>query len=288
MLAQKNEKTPMRKSRLFIASSAESLKIAEAVNINLDHEFEITIWRNGTFKLSSSTIEDLVKKSSAVDFALFIFAPDDIATIKDRKEHVVRDNVLFEMGLFIGSIGKERSFILKPRNETMHLPTDLLGTTPADYDANRSDGDLVSATNRACSLIKTEVERIGLIDYASLSETKKLKANPAQYKLTDVDYRFLASCLQSHTIFPSGLAFLRITNSLRGVNECLLQVSAIKLERMGFIEKTIETNERDGYDYYSYSISELGIDTLLKNEDKLSIKEQSSTSADNFDDDIPF
>ena len=91
----------MRKPRLFIASSAESLNIAEAVNVNLDHEFEITIWKNGTFKLSSTTIDDLVEKSSTVDFALFIFAPDDIASIRSRQEHVVRDNVIFEMGLFM-------------------------------------------------------------------------------------------------------------------------------------------------------------------------------------------
>ena len=57
----------MRKPRLFIASSAESLPIAEAVNVNLDHEFEVTIWKNGTFRLSSTTIDDLVEKSSAVD-----------------------------------------------------------------------------------------------------------------------------------------------------------------------------------------------------------------------------
>ncbi|MGR2849942.1 nucleotide-binding protein [Vibrio vulnificus] len=170
----------MRKPRLFIASSAESLPIAEAVNVNLDHDFEVTIWKNGTFKLSSSTIDDLVEKSSTVDFALFIFAPDDITSIRSRKEHVVRDNVIFEMGLFVGAIGKSRSFILKPRNVEMHLPTDLLGVTPADYEATRSDNDLVSATNRACSLIKSEVERLGLINHVALSDNKRIVANPAK------------------------------------------------------------------------------------------------------------
>lgn len=120
----------MRKPRLFIALSIESLPIAEAVNVNLDHNFEIMIWKNGTFKLSSSTIDDLVEKSSSVDFALFIFAPDDISSIRNRHEHVVRDNVIFEMGLFVGAIGKSRSFILKPRDVEMHLPTDLLGVIP--------------------------------------------------------------------------------------------------------------------------------------------------------------
>lgn len=276
----------MRKPRLFIASSVESLSIAEAVNVNLDHDLEVTIWTSGTFKLSSSTIEDLVEKSSTVDFALFIFAPVDITTIKNRKEHVVRDNVIFEMGLFVGAIGKSRSFVLRPRDIDMHLPTDLLGVTPADYDANRSDGDLVSATNRACSLIKAEVERIGVINHASLSETRTLIANPANYELKEQDYKFLAACLQSHVANPVGLPFYRISNNLRGDSEAILQISSIKLERMGLISKTIETDPQDGYDYYSYSITEMGVDELLKNEDKLQPKAQ--VEADYYDDDIPF
>lgn len=279
----------MRKPRLFIASSVESLSIAEAVNVNLDHDFEITIWKNGTFKLSSSTIDDLVEKSSSVDFALFIFAPDDISSIRSRQNHAVRDNVIFEMGLFVGAIGKSRSFILKPRDVEMHLPTDLLGVTPADYDATRSDGDLVSATNRACSLIKSEVERLGLINHASLSETRKLVANPASYDLKAQDYRILAACLQSHTADPVGLPFYRISNSFRGINESLIQISLIKLERMGLISKTIETDHNDGYDFYAYSITELGVDELLKNEDTLYSKAPEKPSEfDDFDNDIPF
>ncbi len=279
----------MRKPRLFIASSAESLQIAEAVNVNLDHDFEITIWKNGTFKLSSSTIDDLVEKSSAVDFALFIFAPDDISSIRNRQHHTVRDNVVFEMGLFVGAIGKSRSFILKPRNVEMHLPTDLLGVTPADYDATRSDGDLVSATNRACSLIKSEVERIGIINHASLSETKKLVANPASYDLKDHDYRVLASCLQSHTADPAGLPYSRIANSFRGVSESLTHIALIKLERMGLISKTVETDHNDGYDFYAYSITELGIDKLLRGEDELQrARPEKPAQYDRFDDDIPF
>ncbi|UXZ55956.1 nucleotide-binding protein [Halomonas sp. 7T] len=276
----------MRKPRLFIASSAESLPIAEAVNVNLDHDFEVTIWKNGTFKLSSSTIEDLVEKSSAVDFALFIFAPDDISIIRSRSKHVVRDNVIFEMGLFVGAIGKSRSFVLKPRDVDMHLPTDLLGVTPADYDASRSDGDLVSATNRACSLIKSEVERLGLINHASLSESKTIIANPASYELKEQDYKILATCLQSHVADPVGLPFHRISNSFRGVNDAVLQISLIKLERMGLISKTVETDHLDGYDFYAYSITELGVDELLKNEEYLQPKATKPTES--FGGDLPF
>lgn len=275
----------MRKPRLFIASSAESIPIADAVNVNLDHEFEISIWRNGTFKLSSTTIDDLVEKSSTIDFALFIFTPDDIASIRNNQEHVVRDNVIFELGLFIGAIGKPRCFILKPRDVDMHLPTDLLGVTPADYDPNRSDNDLVSATNRACSLIKTEVQRIGLINHASLSETRKMIANPVGYQLKNHDYQFLSACLQSHTSNPTGLSFQRISNDFRSTSEALLRISLIKLERLGLLSRTIETDSHDGFDYYAYSITEAGVDELLNNEDIFQPKKTRSSSSC---DDIPF
>lgn len=255
------------KPKLFIASSAESLNIAEAVNVNLDHDFEVTIWTNGTFKLSNNTIDDLVTKASSVDFALFIFTPDDISIIRDQKKLVVRDNVLFELGLFIGAIGKDRSFILKPRDETINLPTDLLGITPADYDANRSDNDLVSATNRACTLIKTEAKEKGCINYASISETKKIKSNPSTYELTDIDFEFLASTLETNNMGPVGLAFHQLCNSVRHIDETLLNIACIKLDRMGLLEKSI--TEENGYDYYAYKISEYGVDTILNNQERL-------------------
>ena len=95
------------------------------------------------------------------------------------------------------------------------------------------------------------------------------------------------------TLFPyttlfrsSGLAYQRIANSLRNVNDSLLQIAAIKLERMGLVEKSIETDDQDGYDYYSYTISELGIDILLKNEAIFHLNEKPATPE--FDSDIPF
>ena len=142
----------MRKPRIFIASSSESLDVADAINVNLEHQAEVTVWKNG-FKLSSSSIDSLVEKSTIMDFAIFVFTPDDIATIRDQSKYIVRDNVLFELGLFTGTLGKERCFIVKHRGVELHFPTDLLGLAPADYDGDRSDGDLMSAINYPCVLI---------------------------------------------------------------------------------------------------------------------------------------
>ncbi|WP_422766979.1 TIR domain-containing protein [Photobacterium leiognathi subsp. mandapamensis] len=113
----------MRKPRIFIASSSESLDVSDAFNVNLDHQAEVTVWKHG-FKLSQNTIDSLVQMAESVDFAIFIFTPDDIVQIRDQQKQIVRDNVLFELGLFIGTLGKERCFIVKPRNQDLHFPTD--------------------------------------------------------------------------------------------------------------------------------------------------------------------
>ena len=272
----------MNKPRIFIASSTESLSIAEATNINLDHDFEVSLWTTGTFRLSSTSIDDLLTKSSLVDFALFIFTPDDIATIREADKKIVRDNVLFELGLFIGSIGKERSFILKPRGIDLHLPTDLLGLTTADYEAERSDNDLVSATNKACAQIKSESKRLGKINHVKISTTNKLQANPHRYSLNDADYKFLNACLKSHTEAPNGLSFAAIWNTTRGVSDDALRIAAIKLERMNLIEKSIEKDAEYNNTYYCYGTTDEGIDILLSHAES----EQQAFLA-SFDDDVP-
>jgi predicted nucleotide-binding protein len=92
--------------RLFIASSAEGLHVAEAVNIKLEHDFRVKQWDNA-FNLSSMTLQSLLARAEETDFAVFVFHPDDKATIRGAEYSVVRDNVLFELGLFIGSLGIE-------------------------------------------------------------------------------------------------------------------------------------------------------------------------------------
>lgn len=99
-----------RKPSIFIASTVESLDIADECNVNLDHQAEVTVWKHG-FDLSQSTIDSLVKKAESVDFAIFIFTPDDVTTIRDQQKNTVRDNIVFELGLFVGTLGND--YLLK-------------------------------------------------------------------------------------------------------------------------------------------------------------------------------
>lgn len=290
------------KPAVFIASSVEGLRIADAINVNLEHEAHCTIWRNGTFKLSSQTVDDLVKKSSQVDFAVFAFTPDDVATIRKHEEAIARDNVVFELGLFIGSIGKDRCYVVKPRGVDMHLPSDLLGLNVADYAVDRPDDDIASALNYACKLIKDRIAELGPIDkspFAKPSVPARRVANPPDYKLQDADLLFLAECVKSHVLSPTGRSFHDIDRELTRTPEHALTLSAIKLERLGYIEKTIEHGEQD-WTYYAFSSTADGLDAFLKHEERIvqltspppparrRPAAKPSSGFDDMDDDIPF
>lgn len=140
------------KPKIFIGSSAEGLQIANAIQQNLEHFANCTVWTQGVFGLSRYPIESLLDAVRANDFSVFVFSPDDVTRIRNQKVTAVRDNVVLELGLFIGRYGKDRTFIVAPRETSdLRIPTDLLGLTPADYDPNRLPSEVVPALGTACN-----------------------------------------------------------------------------------------------------------------------------------------
>ncbi len=143
------------KPRLFIGSSVEGLNIAYAAQQNLQHSTEVTVWDQGVFDLSVSALDSLLRVLITCDFALFVFSPDDVVKIRATENLAIRDNVIFELGLFVGKLGKERCFILMPdKADDVRIPTDLIGMTPGTYETGRSDNSFQSATAPACHAIR--------------------------------------------------------------------------------------------------------------------------------------
>ena len=148
------------KPRVFIGSSTEGLSVAYAVQTNLQYACEPTVWSHGVFQLTKPGLSSLIDALSNFDFAVFCITPDDEVNLRGEGRRVVRDNVIFEFGLFLGRLGPDRVFFVVPRDMAdLHLPSDLLGVTPATYDAHRKDGNLGAALGPACHAIGTMITR---------------------------------------------------------------------------------------------------------------------------------
>jgi hypothetical protein len=148
------------KPRIFIGSSVEALKVAYGIQENLEHDALCQVWDQGIFDLTGNALDNLLGATSNFDFAIFVFQPDDTAKIRNSEFKVVRDNLIFELGLFVSKLSKENVFFLIPRDEEeLHLPTDLLGITPGKYDHQEDDDKLLGALGPFCNKVRRKIKK---------------------------------------------------------------------------------------------------------------------------------
>jgi hypothetical protein len=173
----------MDKPRLFIGSSVEGLSVAYGIQDNLKFDTETTVWTQGVFNLSESSLESLLSQLDNSDFSVFVFTPDDIIKIRGKKDLTVRDNVLFELGLFIGRLGRKRCYIVIPDNKIFHLPTDLIGVTPGKYEATRTDNNLLAATGSVSNKIKEAIIKNGCLSKSNDGPEIKIQIDDKTKKI---------------------------------------------------------------------------------------------------------
>ena len=146
------------KPTVFISSSTEGLNVAYVIQEALQYSAEPTVWTQGIFDLSKSTLTSLLKALNEYAFAVFVLTPDDVTKLRDKEVRAPRDNVIFELGLFMGALGQGKTYFVIPRDGAdLHLPSDLLGIEPAAYDAARRDGNLTAALGPACHRISQSI-----------------------------------------------------------------------------------------------------------------------------------
>jgi predicted nucleotide-binding protein len=137
--------------RIFVGSSTEDLTLANAIQLNLSRQgHTVKVWDQGVFAVGKNILEGLIHALDDYDAAVFVFAPNDLVSIRGQHFDAVRDNVVFELGLFTGKLGRDRTFWVVPQGQKqLRLASDLLGVVPAEYVEPR-DGDWVNALSVAC------------------------------------------------------------------------------------------------------------------------------------------
>ncbi len=146
---------------LFIGSSSEGASIVDAVYANTVRRRVVPRpWTDGVFQASSTTIESLVALTEEADFAALVLTADDITVSRGKKKPSPRDNVIFELGLLMGALGRDRVFILKPKHVDIRIPTDLFGVTWLEYQKG-GPGLLRAKLATSCAAILRRIKSLG-------------------------------------------------------------------------------------------------------------------------------
>jgi CRP/FNR family cyclic AMP-dependent transcriptional regulator len=162
-LHQRNDLIPPPNEypKLFIISSTEALPVAREIQAQLEHDVFSTVWNEGVFFAGGYSLEALEKAVSESDFAVAIAQPDDIVEIRGDKHPTLRDNVLFELGLFMGKLTRHRAILIHPRVTGLKLPSDLHGLTLLSYAPGKPD-ELRARLGPACNEIRKMVTNLGV------------------------------------------------------------------------------------------------------------------------------
>jgi len=147
-----------RLGRVFIGSSSEAERAASILQALLAPHCEPELWFQGQFGLSESTLDELLRIAKEFDFGVFLLTPDDLTVSRDVQAPTARDNVLFELGIFYGALGKRRTFMVFSSDQPPKLPSDLSGITAAVYP-NAPTARLRAALGPAALAIREAMEQ---------------------------------------------------------------------------------------------------------------------------------
>lgn len=162
-LTQRNQHVrPTHEAALvFLICSTEALPVAREIQNQFAHDkFFVKIWTEGTFRASQYPLDSLEDQLDESDFAIAIVTPDDLVESRDEQQGAPRDNVIFELGMFVGRLGRARSFLVEPRGDEVRLPSDLKGITTIGY-STRQGQDLASRLGPACNQMRDIFNQMG-------------------------------------------------------------------------------------------------------------------------------
>ena len=148
----------MRKKRIFIGSSSEELSLAESAKKILEPEFEVTIWNDtvwdtAVFKINNNFLHDLLKATLQYDFGVLLGTTDDKVIVREEEKLQSRDNVLFELGLFMGRLGLSKcAFVVE---KELNILSDIKGISLARF-SKKEPYSFISAISTVGDLFRTQ------------------------------------------------------------------------------------------------------------------------------------
>jgi len=150
--------------RIFIASSFEQRRTARRIGRALrEPGWSVEIW-DKAFEFSKTYIESFESVLDEVDFAVVVLTGDDAALVRRKDAVLPRDNVIFELGAFVGRIGRDRSFFFGYVKSGARIASDLSGANdvmvyPESVATSRDRPGLRAACERLKRQIREQIRR---------------------------------------------------------------------------------------------------------------------------------
>jgi len=167
-MADQQPVAPAR-ARIFIGSSTRNLDVARTLADCLERrKFQPQVWDEGRFNQNESVLDGLLRIAKDVDFAVFVWGPSDVTTSNGETVPSPRDNVVFETGLFLGALGKDRVFIVVDKTVSVKIPSDYKGITVTEYDGSLMETDEMSAVRSACNAIAKGIQSLAIASHLSV------------------------------------------------------------------------------------------------------------------------
>jgi len=222
----------MAQPSIFIGSSSEGLEVARAIQYQLRNDASVTVWNEGIFGLSQNYLQSLIDSLDKFNYAILVFTADDTVISRDETSPATRGNVLFELGLFMGKLGRSRTFVVYDTHKRPNVISDLSGVTFAPYDGSNSDAShdgsnserLLSALGPACFEIRrslvgamrediSERPKIQKIDNPSIlcASSTQYEAQGFEQDINIIKAAF-PQCLVEHQVNSSRLQALLTGN----------------------------------------------------------------------------
>jgi predicted nucleotide-binding protein len=197
LMSENRSQHPGSVPSVFIGSSSEGLEVVRYLQNALERDgvCEVTTWEQGVFHASSYTMEALSQSAKRADFAVLVATADDSVESRGKSHMAVRDNVIFELGLFIGALGRERTYIVADQTgPELQLPSDLNGLTWLPYNA-RSDKNMRAAVSGAALEIRERIRELGSRSASHSGVSTHNPSNP--YQALDIEIERICSAARA-------------------------------------------------------------------------------------------
>jgi hypothetical protein len=148
-------------SKVFIGAPSEDDGLGAALQGRLEDSASVRVWDQGTFEENRGTLDSLLTAVEDHDFACFLALPVDNVESRGSTHPIVRDNIIFEYGLFLARLGPDRVFLLYPSGAELALPSDLKGVTHISFKPVDQDNPPAAVLGPPAQKIKENIKRHG-------------------------------------------------------------------------------------------------------------------------------